>query len=231
MDTRQINTDLWLVVHIPKTAGTSFRIALEKYFGKSRVVRDYGPDAKVTSPLVRRYIYGDEDPNGPEKLVAALAEGPARVLVGHFPLKKYARFFDPGKVIAFVRDPLIRICSEYVHRLGDRTFDGTTQAFFCKPDICNQQSLMLEGLSDRAIVGLTENYVESLRKINAVTHWNLSVRKRNVGRRGGGKKLAESLSAQDVELFNKTNNKDLEFYRETKRRFEALTIPEAEKTR
>ena len=33
---------MWLVVHIPKTGGTSFRWALEKYFGESKVIDEDG---------------------------------------------------------------------------------------------------------------------------------------------------------------------------------------------
>ena len=226
MDSQMVNTDLWLVVHVPKTAGTSLRISLDKYFGKSRVVRDYGPNARETSKVVRKFIYTDEGTDGREKLVEAMREGPAKVLVGHFPLKKYARFFDPGNVIAFVRDPLIRTCSEYVHRVDNRTFEGTVQEFFRKPDFRNQQSFMLEGLTSRAFIGLTERYAESLERLNAMHHWNLPVRKRNVGRNGGGRTLAGSLPAQDLELFNKMNRNDLEFYRAAKRRFEAFEMLE-----
>ena len=221
-----VNTDLWLVVHIPKTAGTSFRISLDKYFGKSRVVCDYGPNARETSSVVRKFIYAYEGKDGPEKLLEVMRSGPGKVLIGHFPLKKYARFFDPGKVIAFVRDPLIRTCSEYVHRVGNQSFVGTVPEFFRKPDFRNRQSFMLEGLSSRAFVGLTEKYADSLERLNTMHHWDLPVRKRNVGRKGGGRKLAGSLPAQDLELFNMMNRNDLEFYRTAKRRFEAFEMPE-----
>ena len=222
MDSQKVNADLWLVVHVPKTAGTSLRISLDKYFGKSRVVRDYGPNVRETSKVVRKFIYAGEGTDGPEKLLEAMRAGPAKVLIGHFPLKKYARFFDPGNVIAFVRDPLIRTCSEYVHRVANRTFEGTVQEFFRKPDFRNQQSFMLEGLTSRAFIGLTERYADSLERLNAMHRWNLPVRKRNVGRNGGGRTLAGSLPAQDLELFNKMNRNDLEFYRAAKQRFEAF---------
>ena len=42
---------------------------------------------------------------------------------------------------------------------------------------------------------------ESLMLINAATNWNISTRKKNVGRHGGGKTLAEKLSAHDLDLF------------------------------
>lgn len=228
MDTQKVYTDLWLAVHIPKSGGTSFRISLEKYFGKSRVIRDYGPKARETSKIVRKFIYAYDGPNGADKMLEAIGESTAKVLIGHFPLNKYARFFDPGRVITFVRDPLIRTCSEYVHRVGNRTFEGTLQEFFRKPDFRNQQSFMLEGMSDRAFVGLTENYADSLKRINAFNHWNLAVRKRNVGRKGGGQKLAESLSEQDLELFYKMNGKELDFYQDMRQRFEGWETPEAD---
>ena len=53
---QQVNSDMWLVVHVPKTAGTSFRWALDKCFGESNVVRDYGRKADATSDVVRERL-------------------------------------------------------------------------------------------------------------------------------------------------------------------------------
>ena len=50
-----------LFVHIPKTAGTSFRQAAESRFGLSRVLRDYGPNSDATSDTIKREVYSDDD--------------------------------------------------------------------------------------------------------------------------------------------------------------------------
>ena len=52
----------WVFIHIPKTAGTSFRVAAENHLGKGRTVRDYGSKAPYTSPLTESQYYTTQDP-------------------------------------------------------------------------------------------------------------------------------------------------------------------------
>jgi len=131
---------MWLVVHTPKTAGTSFRWALEKYFGKSKIVRDYGPRSDATSKVVREYLYDGDTPRGPEELVSEISNHTKRILIGHFPIQKYADFFNAKHIIAFVRDPLVRMCSEYLHRAKNKTFTGSFSEFLQMPEykICSR---------------------------------------------------------------------------------------------
>ena len=42
-------------IHISKTAGSSFRVAAERYFGKEHVFYDYGPKANETNPDIPLY--------------------------------------------------------------------------------------------------------------------------------------------------------------------------------
>jgi hypothetical protein len=86
-------SDMLLVVHVPKTAGTSFRQALEKYFGQSQVIRDYGPDAPATSEVVQDFLYRNEKKKQKPVLIEAISNSAAKVLIGHFVLRKYGRFF------------------------------------------------------------------------------------------------------------------------------------------
>lgn len=222
MKPRQINTDMWLVVHIPKVAGTSFRWSLEKYFGHSKVIRDYGPQAEATTKVVREHLYSGDKSKNKETLVKAIGCGHARILVGHFPLEKYVKYFEPGKIIAFIREPLVRTCSEYLHRLNNGTFEGSFTKFFQRPGYQNTQVRLLKDIPGEAFIGVAEMYGESLRRINSATKWKLTNRKKNVGRQGGGQSFSESLSFQELELFNKLNQKDLDFYRESVQKFETI---------
>jgi len=213
---------MWLVVHTPKTAGTSFRWSLEKYFGKSNIIRDYGPHSSVTSDVVQEHIYCGGESKGAKSLVTEISNDGKRILIGHYPLQKYADFFNAQNIIAFVRDPLVRMCSEYLHRVKNKAFTGTFPEFLQRPGYQNLQSRFLNGLAEETFVGVTERYSESLQFINDAAQWKLSTRKKNVGRRGGGRKLAENLSAHETELFYKMNAADVDLYKSIIQRFTAL---------
>jgi hypothetical protein len=213
------NIEMWLVIHTPKTAGTSLRVALEKYFGASSVIRDYGPHSLVTDAVVQEHLYSGDESKGPESLVAEISSRKKKVLIGHFPLSRYADYFDKKNIITFVRDPLVRMCSEYLHRVKNKSFTGSFSEFLQKPVYQNLQSRFLKGVSEDTFIGITEQYTESLQNINRIAQWGLSTRKKNVGRRGGGQKFAENLSVQESGLFYRMNAEDVELYQFVKRRF------------
>jgi len=213
---------MWLVVHTPKTAGTSLRWALEKYFGKSNIIRDYGPHSSVTDDVVREHLYSGDESKGPESLAAEVFSKKKKVLIGHFPLQRYADCFEAKNIITFVRDPLVRMCSEYLHRAKNRSFTGSFSEFLQRPAYQNPQSRFLAGISENTFIGITEKYPESLQHINRIAHWALSARKKNVGRRGGGQKFAENLSVHELDLFYKMNGDDVDLYQLATRRFAAL---------
>ena len=215
---------MWLFVHTPKTAGTSLRWALEKYLGGSNVVRDYGPRSHVTDDIVREHLYSGDELKDPKSLVKELVGDKREILIGHFPLQKYADCFDATKTITFVRDPLVRMCSEYLHRVKDNTFTGLFSEFLERPGYQNQQSRFLEGVSEETFIGITEKYPESLQHINHIAQWSLTTRKKNVGRRGGGQRFAEKLSVQEMDLFYKMNAEDVGLYQVATQRFTALEV-------
>ena len=222
MKHRLSDNDTWLVVHTPKTAGTSLRWALEKYFGKLKVIRDYGPRSPVTSDVVRRYLYSGDESKKLEDLVTKIKKEKKSILIGHFPLQKYTNFFEARKIITFVREPLVRMCSEYLHRRKNGTFTGTFLEFLQRPGYQNMQSRFLTDISEETFVGVTEKYNLSLQHINHISGWNLSTRKKNVGRRGGGGKFARNLSVRELDLFYKMNAEDVELYQFATQRFATL---------
>lgn len=213
---------MWLVVHTPKTAGTSLRWALEKHFGNSDIIRDYGPHSNVTGDIVREHLYSGDESKGPESLVAEISSEERKVLIGHFPLQRYEDCFEAKNIITFVRNPLIRLCSEFLHRAKNKSFTGNFSEFLERPAYQNLQSRFLEGVSEDTFIGITEHYPESLQYINRIAQWTLSTRKKNVGWRGGGQKFAENLSVHELDLFYKMNADDVELYRFATRRFAAL---------
>ena len=220
-----MRNEMWLVIHIPKTAGTSLRWALEKQFGQSQVVRDYGPASKHSSEIVQKYLFEELQSSASAELIKEMSDRGSKVLTGHFPLKRYARFFEPKNIITFVRNPLVRTCSEYLHTTNNETFEGSLSEFIQRPGHQNLQTRFLEGISEKSLIGITEKYHESLKLINAATQWNILTRKKNIGRGGGGRKLAGNLSTHELDLFYRMNQNDLELYQKAKQRFDTFKIP------
>jgi len=226
----KLTSDMLLVVHVPKTAGTSFRRALEKSFGEKDVIRDYGVNANATTDAVRSHLYSDANVS-PEALVRSLSDGGAKVLIGHFPVKKYLSYFEPNNIIAFVRDPLERACSEYLHLVRHRAYVGSFDEFIKKGNIINLQSRLLQNIPKEAIIGITEHYTESLIYLNAVMGLGLRELKANTDKLGGGSEFAKKLSQSQLNQFYKLNQKDIDLYEKCSSRFSAREIPEVKKSR
>lgn len=150
-------------VHIPKTAGSSFRLAAERYFGQDALLFDYGAEAAQTSDLVRHWIYEKQDPEGFRR---ALSLQPCRFFCGHFNRDKYAEL--PGaRLVTWLRDPVDRLWSSYGHWRRHEEFDGSFREFLEQPRRQNQQARILGGsLEGLSFVGLTERYASDLDAFN-----------------------------------------------------------------
>jgi len=107
--------DSFVFVHIPKSAGTSFRLGADQYFGERMVCSDYGPKTQETSEDVKDWIYKGNNFWGFTK---AFREKGYRYLAGHFPAIEYALLFGVEHMITLMRDPVQLVISEYNH------FDG-----------------------------------------------------------------------------------------------------------
>lgn len=106
-------------IHVPKTAGTSFTHALERTFSHDRLAWDYGARSPRTTPWVRTHVYESPDR---ERFVDELLSRRVVVLGGHVGWPHYGDVFSPQRTIAFVRDPVERMVSEWCDR--DRVRSG-----------------------------------------------------------------------------------------------------------
>lgn len=196
-------------VHIPKTAGTSFRIAAQKHFGSKEVFCDYGEDAPETSDLVREYAHERMD-DWP--MYGLLEEAGAGLLCGHIPAKRYIGGYGARKVVTFLRDPVQRICSEYHHFVRMKDYSGTFREFFRRPYKINQLTKNIEPLRPEAVglLGLTERYEESLTLINHIYGLDLKALEENVGRESLDE--THDLAPEDLEELRSLNRKDIRLY-------------------
>jgi hypothetical protein len=85
-------------VHVPKTAGTTFREQLIQAYGKEKVFLDYKkqPVMEVLSEIKSLNI---------------------RAIHGHFKVQKYDDYFPEAKRIIWIREPIKRLISNYWHQV------------------------------------------------------------------------------------------------------------------
>ena len=90
-----------VVLHIPKTAGTTFRYILRREFSPGQVFEAYSePGFQPISG------FGALDPDRREAI---------RVVMGHFSFAEVAQIFSGAQHVAFIRTPVARILSLYNH--------------------------------------------------------------------------------------------------------------------
>jgi len=166
-------------VHIPKTAGTSFRKSLKAAYGNDEVVRlDISLQTGEARLNEKKYEANDL-PNG------------TRVVHGHFsPADVLKRFPEAGgkQFITWLRDPVERVISNYYYlekRLREELDEeGKNLNILQKmqrslPEYArdeinrNRQHKFLEGmpLEDFEFVGILEHYAEDLAELGLRLGW------------------------------------------------------------
>jgi len=148
-------------VHIPKTAGTSLRLALEDALGKEHISYDYGPDSPVTDPDIKRLGYPEADMF---RLERVLARKHCKLVAGHVHAARYMPMMQVLRTFTFIRNPVDQLISHYEHHVRNYGYDEPLAAFIKKPGVRQIATRMLKGVPLEAIgfVGVTEQYETSL---------------------------------------------------------------------
>lgn len=196
-----------IYLHIPKTAGTSFRKSAEQYFGPDQVLNDYGEKSANTSEDIKSAFYTSND-------VARLRKTGVeyKFLTGHFTLAKYREIFPESPVVTFFRNPVDRVVSEYVHFSSHYGFEGDLREFYTRPHCQNRQYKSMSHASHTEIdfFGITEEYEASLDMFNRRYGTNFPMVKLNVGRyKGQVDSVATEAELAEIE---ELNQKDVELY-------------------
>jgi len=194
-----------MFVHIPKTAGTSFRASLEK---SEIVVCDYGEGKEHTSPVVSEYIYERNDTYG---LKEQLSQGDTW-LCGHMLLNKYLGIVAPQNIVTFVREPTERVISHFNHEVRWGEASITLEQFLHTNRAQNIQQRFLQGLPLSLIgfVGITEKYSASLTQIESEIGLKVDDTKINENT----KKVNEidDLAKQHLDVIKSNNDLDKALY-------------------
>nr|WP_159063761.1 sulfotransferase family 2 domain-containing protein [Thaumasiovibrio occultus] len=194
-------------VHIPKTAGTSFRKALE---AMQPMEKDYGAKACETSPAVRTHMY---DVIEPYTLRQLMLTSPF-ALTGHVHIQKYADFFDIRNIVTFVREPIGQIVSHYNHFVSHNGFKGDFSKFYRSAQFCNLQATYLNGFPVTLLgfTGLTEHYNDSLALINHGLGLKLTPLTQNIAAQTHQNK--ESLPQAVMDELTQLNQQDMCLYQQ-----------------
>lgn len=170
-------------VHVPRTAGTSFRHQLQK--AGQRVFMDYGDDPFVAG---RHPQFASID--------AVMKSGEFDVVAGHVKASRYAKAAKANGwlLVTWIRDPLERLMSHYSHWVQQfwlRQMSGQTHVDFCeqrppfmewlkKPEVIRAMSLQLDiGPKEFDFIGQTEEYESDLCAFNLLYETTLEVVREN----------------------------------------------------
>lgn len=214
-------------IHIPKTAGTSFREAAIKRWGNAKVCSDYG-DSRHSSATVRTLVHQQQDYFAFQNHLRAKR---IRMLSAHAPVKFYRRIFNATQLVTFLREPVERTISHYYTACSKQGFTGSFETFCNIAEHQNVQSRYLEQMPLEALgfIGLTEHYAESVNIFNKSFAEKLRVLSLNqyAGPKADGKSAlsdselacARAINTEDTALYHVARdifNTRLQLYQENK---------------
>ncbi|WP_435106118.1 hypothetical protein [Arhodomonas sp. AD133] len=145
-------------VHIPKTAGTSFRQGLAKV-PRANLLMAYPNHPKRNERLIAATT-----PEEGEALLRTLDPERVHIIAGHVPYQRYAHLAPPEHALSLVRNPVERAVSEYQHMaLSTPGRFSDLESFLHHGPMRNRQSRLLGGIDpERAQLGLNSHYSEYL---------------------------------------------------------------------
>lgn len=196
-------------VHIPKTAGTSFKYAVEQYFGSSSVVKNYGPKSVETHAIVR------SDIKAPDffKLKTLLNNEKSEIYLGHVNVLPTARVFPARSIFTLLRHPVSQVLSHYNHYQRWYGYSDTIEKFVETPGFKNIQSRMLARFPKNllGLIGITEHYQDSLDLFNYHFKTEIDVHEKNIN----DQKVISEIDTELQALIEKHNSDDLALYHES----------------
>lgn len=232
MVNRTQTSSMLCFIHIPKTAGTSFREGAEHYFGHQHCLFDYDTHFSTSDLLKPNFDKNLEQFNNCASLIASDTLFPAthvdkayrlkhiidaseyRFYGGHINFGKASAMYSPLQMLTFVRHPVQQVISHYHHHCNQHRFEDELVEFIKLPKFQNIQSRYLHGVLPELLgfVGITEHYDDSLQLINDIFAINIEHLKHNINENAQQQasmidestlNLIATHNAQDINLYNR----------------------------
>jgi len=202
-----------IFIHIPKTAGTSFKNAANEI--ELRTLYDYGETNPDTSDIIKNSIYA----NDRRSLFEYVMANEIQFLGGHEISDYFSMFNEVGLFCTFFREPIQRVISEYQHVVKHYGYPHSIEIFCTDPIYCNRQSQFINDLDLESFFffGLTEEYKASLSLFNTLTGLYFPYIETNMGREKCEDKW--SIDQTIIELIKSQNQQDLLLYEKAKEMF------------
>lgn len=194
-------------MHVPKTAGTSFRLELQKN-QSVHMVYDYGEKSSETSEALRNI-----DPKTIMDHDEIFDADKVNFLCGHVHYEKYAHCVPNDCVISVVRNPVERLVSEYQHLRRHVGYSKSFLEFISSKPQLNKQSRILKGAGkgDGALIGLTSHYSYFLKAVSKKI--GLPVNEISVNRAPeSDSKERFNVPADEIKMAYELNDKDMQFF-------------------
>lgn len=203
----------FIFIHIPKTAGTSFRENVLKplyrdkfYYDKSMTLTREEKEHNLKNDLM---LYNWGISNYPQDFRKY------DVIGGHFSFDKYKRFDSP--MITFLREPLERIVSHYYfYRKMDGFYTDKTIVEFSEIYANFMSKQLGYDLNRLEFVGLTEYYDESIKRFADKFELDLPKGKNKKHRED---KIVHTVTDEEAEIIKEINKDDYELYNDVFRMY------------
>lgn len=208
----QMNESPQFFIHIPKTAGTSFKKAVSEFYGEKNIIRNYGSNSSETDIEIKKALDGETFLGDLDSILNA--DGSFKIYLGHVHAQSARHLFQSTNVFAFLRNPVDQVVSHYNHYRRWYNYKGSLRDFVTTAGFQNVQSKYLRGipLYITGLIGLTESFEDSINLYNHYYKANLEVRNDNVN----GNRVIDKVCLEDQSLIKACNKEDLDLYEKAK---------------
>ena len=171
-------------LHIPKTAGTTFKAVLQGVYPADTLLLDY--DDRIGNPESRFRSDFDGWKRDNENAIAHLP-AVARAIHGHFWAGKYFSFFPGAKKVVWLREPARQLISAYHYWKAGPLTPNPLKRLLHEKNLSLLEFARLEGLQnpvsnlflrgygidDFDFIGIQEFFPEDLAALSGVMDWPL----------------------------------------------------------